>query len=1619
MKIKIWGARGSIPAPLTPEAVRDKIFQAIMGLGREIDPTDPQAVRAYIASLDPLLSGTAGGNTPCVEVQYDDNIIIIDAGSGIRELGQALMQGPCGRGQGKLHLFFSHAHWDHIHGFPFFRPAFVPGNRIFIYHAHAYDWEQDVLGEQQRPINFPIPLSYMQAAFEFVRLPADQTHRIGRLKINHQKMSHPGDAYAFRFETGHSTFVYASDAEYQDFDEVSLRPYLDFFKEADVLIFDAHLSTKETFNDKVDWGHSSALIGADLAQRAGVKKLVLFHHDPIATDADLRRVQAETVEYQAQDTRYRPCEVMIAYEGLTFELTPPRTITLNRLTEGDAAILTLSPVFDERSVEEVEQRLTDLTENGWPARLIIDFSQVESLAIVGLKPLVALRREHEEKLIALVGLSDRVRRVIKLAGFSDFFRIYGSVDEALATPKIHDIEGLLINERYLIAETIGKSWLGVVYKATDTQLNASIAVKILATSFSRQAITAFSDQARQIIQLDHPNIVNVLECKEDKTNGLTYITQDFMEGLTLYDILQERGNNPLPLDQAINIGLNIARALAYAHGRKVIHGDLRPRNIFLTKDISLTTPHNSLGTVKLTDFGLGRLREGKNLLEEILVLKTAAYLAPEQIVGEALDARTDLYGLGVILYELVTGRPPFKGSDEQVMQAHLQEAPPRLRQLNSKISPSLEHFILKLLAKNPDDRYATAHQTQRVLSNLGFHEKSSEGEEAGLSRQHQQPMIGRRDSLQTILAAWEQAQNGAGQLLLVTGETGLGKTRLAQEVAHLAEAGTLLVGQCQALEGSLAYQPFIEALRTYFATVPPSPGDDDIIAQLLANVVRWVPEIRGIMPNIPEAPPLEPKQEQLRLMNSLAQYIEHATRQHPWLLILDDLHWADQSSLQLLHYLGRHCASMSLLIIGAYADTDLENDHPLLEMLRGLQHTQSYQRIALDRLNQLEVGAMLANIWGQTVPEALVAQIYQVTEGNPFYVEEVAKGLVDDETVRWQDGAWQFSVEKGVRLPQSVRDAVLRRVSHLSHDTQGLLRQAAVLGRTFSFEDLQQVSNLSEWAVLEHLDVALERQLIEEAPGETMLRFRHAEIQHVLYQELSTLRRRLLHRQAGQALELRHLSDSGHLAEELAHHFDEAGEFEKALIYSIHAARHADSAYASQTALMWYERALKMLDQLDLKESTQVQRFELLLARVRLYSRQGMREEQAADLDAAQELAQHLNDPLKQGQVHNQQSYYYRLISNYPLAKHNAELALQAARQAGHAVLEGESLSNLAYVEEDRDQYHLALQHMEAAQVILRKTSDRRGEAIALKGLGTLQLRLNNYERAQAYYEGALAMNQTLGNRRGEAACINNLGELERERGNYSAARSYYEQTLSVGQAIGDRQGEAISLHNLSLVYLALGSYEKAKSYVAQAAPIFHSIDYEVGVAQTLIVQSAIHYALTDYESACSDARQALQIFQKLTQPADIAAAQLALGLALEALGELEAGEEAYQQALAQLINIGNEIDALEAKAGLARCFLIQNNLPEALIQIEESLGWLRDHSLTGLDHPFRFYLTAYEVLLNAEKPDRAKHLLAEAHDLLQSRAAKIDDEQLRHSFLENVPQNQAIMAAWAKVSVA
>jgi phosphoribosyl 1,2-cyclic phosphodiesterase len=307
---------------MASDALELRLADALMHLGEHAerpDLTDRAAVLRWVQSLPPTLRCCVGGNTACVELRTDDDeLIIIDLGSGARTLGNALMSSEFGRGEGNASIFLSHLHWDHIQGWPFFKPAYVPGNKFTLYARH-YDAMEALRSQQQAPFFPSASWTEMRADLDSVLLEEEPlTLCEGRVKVTWHELNHPSKAWAYRFEAGGKAFVYASDGAYFGLTEEQRKPFVDFYRGADLLIFDAQFTLAESLAKRT-WGHSSPVVGAELACEAGVKNLALFHHDPNAEDDVIERLLLTGQQY-ARTLQDEIPNIFVAREGDVIEL---------------------------------------------------------------------------------------------------------------------------------------------------------------------------------------------------------------------------------------------------------------------------------------------------------------------------------------------------------------------------------------------------------------------------------------------------------------------------------------------------------------------------------------------------------------------------------------------------------------------------------------------------------------------------------------------------------------------------------------------------------------------------------------------------------------------------------------------------------------------------------------------------------------------------------------------------------------------------------------------------------------------------------------------------------------------------------------------------------------------------------------------------------------------------------------------------------------------------------------------------------------------------------------------------------------------------------------------------
>ncbi|MBF8257381.1 MAG: Protein kinase protein, partial [Anaerolineales bacterium] len=697
--------------------------------------------------------------------------------------------------------------------------------------------------------------------------------------------------------------------------------------------------------------------------------------------------------------------------------------------------------------------------------------------------------------------------------------------------------------------------MSIVYRGHDLLLDRPVAVKVLQAAREDGGRKRILSEAQSAARLNHPNIVSIYDVGETEMDGepTAFIVMELVEGRPL------NVDPPRELAAVVALADGVLQALGHAHDHGVIHRDLKPENILLTAG----------GQVKLMDFGLAQ-SVASRLTQSGEVVGTVFYIAPEQAMGRAVDGRADLYALGVVLYELVAGELPFTADNAlAVVSLHLHApvVPPRARRPD--LPPALEAVILALLSKRPEDRPASAREARRLLDGaLG--DRGIGAELSLLDRIVRGHLVGREQELSEAIGHWQRAIAGQEQVLLVTGEPGIGKTRLVRELlAHVeVTGGQVARGECFA-EGGAPFAPFGDVLRRALSEQPPIIIPDPILAELLT----FAPDLALRRPGLSRTSDLDPAGQQQRAFEAFALFLETLAARAPLAVFIDDIHWADAGSLQLLHTLARRVRRMPVLLVVTYREVEIDENPPFARLLQDLTRERLAERVKLTRLTREQTRQLLQAMFAEEITAEFLDGVYTESEGNPFFIEEICKAILDSGKVAFEDGHWRRPGVKDLEIPQSIRGAILSRVAKLPKAAREAMLMAAILGREFEFKTLRQATDMPEEGLIGALEAAEHAQLIAEARrnGDVVFSFAHALIPASLAESVSVLRRRLLHRRAAAAIEAAHPE----AWEVLAYHWIEAGEDELARVFSLRAADRAYASLARAEAVRHYKAALE------------------------------------------------------------------------------------------------------------------------------------------------------------------------------------------------------------------------------------------------------------------------------------------------------------------------------------------------------------------------------------------------------------------------------------------------------------
>ena len=1113
---------------------------------------------------------------------------------------------------------------------------------------------------------------------------------------------------------------------------------------------------------------------------------------------------------------------------------------------------------------------------------------------------------------------------------------------------------------YRIERELGGGGMSDVFVAEEIALGRTVAIKVLRQDLAADlSIERFRREILFAARLQHPHIVPVLTAGE--IAGLPYYTMPYVSGESLVARLAREG--PLPVPDAVRLLSGVARALAYAHRCGVIHRDIKPGNVLVVD-----------GTAVVTDFGIAKalLRarspadggaepapeaDAAALTTLGTVIGTPAYMAPEQMVGDtATDHRADIYSFGVLAYEILAGQRPFiAASYHKLVVAHLTQVPHPLDDLRPDLSPDLAALVAHCLQKEPRDRPASADELVAALDRIATGqtigttltpEQATAGSalvtptgpatEPGPGR----PVVAREADLAELEASFQMATTNRGLVHAVIGEAGLGKTTLVEHFIAGLRAGRSKCrvgrGRCsERLAGTEAYLPFLEALESLLA----GRGGGLAAREMRLLAPTWFGLVNPASPSDPSgartsSEVLASSSEQMK--RQLGSLLLELSRSAPLVLFLEDVHWADASTVDLIAYLADRFDSLHVLLIVTYRPSDLlVAKHPFADVQLNLQGHGTIRETRLRAFDRGDLVAYLSTDFpGHRLPDEFVSLLHARTDGTPLFVVDLMRHLVNRGVISQREGVWQLdeSVESiEAELPQSIRSVIQRTVDRLDEADRRLLVAASVQGSGFDSAVIAAAIHMDSAEVEERLDrlenvhaivrFVDERVLARKTPS-LRYAFAHILYQNTLYATLRGTRRVNLSAAVAAALEECYGDDSS-LASRLGMLHMAARQFDRAAARFLQAARTATRLFASKEAVLLARRGLEALELLpdDLERARLELDLQLTLGvpLTDLYGYTAKEVEQA--YRRARELAARFGDTPRLLPVLHGLYRFYTVRGQLHTAREVVQQLITLAEQMGDPrqifiarAAMGAPLIHLG-------EFESAVEHMKRGMAAYDPAVDRitygafmpeTWVAVALWLLGkpdealeTNQLARNNAARQENPF--AVAYGEAL------------TAWLQQYRGDAELVKQHAEQCIAIARTHDYRQWLALGVMFRAWALVVLGQHEEGIALLERGLESFRRTGAELNLPHFLSLLADAHLRTGNPAAGIDVIDQAIAVAEKNDDRCWEPELHRLRGELLLQLDQRDAAETAFRSALSVAAAQKSRSFEVQAALSLAR----------------------------------------------------------------------------------------------------
>ncbi len=1106
--------------------------------------------------------------------------------------------------------------------------------------------------------------------------------------------------------------------------------------------------------------------------------------------------------------------------------------------------------------------------------------------------------------------------------------------------------GTILDNKYQIQAHLGTGGMGEVYRVLDLEQGQECALKILNTMVDQKAVyRRFHREFQVLNRFQHPRLVRTYTWgfAEDRP----YFTMEYLPGKTLEKIIADR----VLLEQFrashfFDLIQQIAEGLAYVHAQGAVHRDLKPSNIMV-----LETEEGIETTI--LDLGLAKFRHlhGASITQTGATIGTAEYMSPEQGKGLWVDHRSDLYSLGVILYEMLTGASPFSGQNPiSVILKHIRKMPLPIDEVNIAVPEQMKQIVLRLLAKDRVDRYQSAGELVQALNNVAPSELVLlEDEQRDVHRKVVRPQfVGRESEMKILGAMLQDVQAGKQRVVLISGESGVGKTRLIEELL-----GDALIHDFLCLkgagreEGGQIYGALIDAFQQVKTT-----------------------DLVGRVPDSLET-------DKFSIMEHWSQLLKRLRQKQPIVLSLEDIQWLDELILEFLQYVLRDPEPCPFLLCLTCRWSNLE---PLSEEIENFIHSNELAeatQIQLEYLQQEEVGYLAASMLGErSIPSDALQTLFRETGGQPLFVLEAMRTLVNADVV-WQNvsGDWQWGEFPETLLSDGILEVLYRRVATLPAVQRRVLEYACVFLSDFSFELLAAVWRGDELELLDVLDYLIAEGLLE-ACGEAEDRYRFSQelCRRAIYDRMQDVRRRLLHREIGNALE--DSEDAEELIEELANHFAAAEERDKAVKYTLMAGKKALEKHAYRQAL----RRFEAVQQADGVFESQVNAIDFLCDYADTLRNCGQHNKALELLGEAKALLPDDRRDLKARILWNEGGIH-SVLQHGEIAKEYMLEALRLYRELDDLDGEVQALGSLAYLCDVSGRHKEALEYMRLEIEKRRVLIDPQKDAFIQVREGQAALVDFRFETAKEYLEVAVKTSQQLGFEHHRIGALNSLQRVYFYLGDLTRTEAVCYEVIGEWRKQGLVYGEAVNFLYLGELALERGDFAEALEYAETSVEGFLQISRRDYIYRAYAIAATVAARMGDTETAFEWAEKASEGTQQTSGmfTGILPLVYCGIGAAFAHAGRIAEAEEAFEQAIeCRRESKGDHWARALLIAG--EFYLERDDVPKAQVHLEAAKQAFEEMEMS-------YFLEKTRILLNQlDKSSRKEDLPA----IAQAGAASI-----------------------------